>query len=241
MSIRKNFAKATLKVDKALPNNINPIASAILMVVLFPVVILPVAWVTKGDDHGSQNEVQINQDYSNALSLIEQKKAEYDDSYGSTMTSEVANIINSAEKLDSESADTVETDENSRISPEDDWQEIVKLSDAFTKRLLEDEGLSETHARDLSERLEENVISFKDLGYQGLPDADNLRECQAVVDGATDINKCSRLDDRVDTEDILRATLLVSLAYPIVPLAIRYGVDKNREKLNKMAKGARKY
>ncbi len=192
-------------------------------------------------DPGNQYADEINQEYNVLMTTLEQQKHAYDLRYNnddsakeaSERTSSIMNAINNANNAEPEV----------NYAADNEYLEIYSQADLLAKHIQEDSKLSEYDAGELAERLN-NVVSFEDLGYEAMPDADDLRECQEYSSDASKINKCTISGEKADPEDVFipagLGVLLSLLAYPTIPKVITYGVDKNRERLKRMAKGRSK-
>jgi len=248
MMFRKKFADAALKTEQVVKRNKNilPIFAA-WAAGMGAIGGLTIAENIGHYDEGNAYQQDINQQYTDALSLLAEGRQNYLEEYSDALD-EDARTSDVSRSLEKEFAaifnffgDDDDDDADELSQAQEDWNSFKHFAGIYARDIQTDTKLSEADAERLIERFEADVITFKELGYTGTPDAKDLRESQALSNDAHTINNTSIEKDFTTDEQAITfgglglvLGLLLSLG---LPLGLAGTASRNRPKLEAWQKG----
>jgi len=248
MMFRKKFADAALKTEQVVKRNkgLLPIV-AVWAAGMGAIGGLQVAENIGHYDEGNAYQQEINQQYSDALSLLAEGRQNYLEEYADILNEDerTSNVSRSFEEEFSAifnffGDDDDEEDDEVRQAKED-WDGFKHFAGIYARDIQTDAKLSEADAEKLITRFENEVITFKELGYTGTPDAKDLRESQALSDNAFTINNTTIEKNFATSEQAmtfgglgLALGLLLSFG---LPLGAAGASARNRKTLENWQKG----
>lgn len=246
MFLRKAFAKKALKSEETL--NAVKSGPVIFASLLAGALIGVPASFTLERDPGNEHQDQIYFQYSETLTLLEQAREEYNTEHMDYMPShldndgETADITQSFENEFSQVFSFFTDDDEERDAAENDWNALKHFAGVYAHDLHTDDKLAEADAEKLIKRFQDNVMPFTELGYQKAPDADDLRECQAIYPNNDDlINHCSVETDYADGDEILKysaaSMLLMFLLINGTAAGASSLIRRNRKRLEDWSEG----
>lgn len=247
MMFRKKFAEAALKAEKTV-KELKPVLPAVAfgLAAIGSVGGIGVAQNLGHYDEGNSYQQEINRQYTEALNLLAEGRQNYLEEYADVLdeSARTADVTRSIEKEFSaffSFFDDDEDEDDPLARAKEDWEGFKHFAGIYARDIQTDEKLSEADAARLIARFEKEVITFKELGYAGTPDAKDLRESQALSDDARTINALTIERDFAPSEKMaafggigLALSLFLSL---MMPLGLAGTVNRNRKTLEDWRQG----